>query len=179
MPLAEACVSHTSGLAIRRKTMMVPATDLAMPSASERPMRLGTSSPITIERYDTIRRNDDGGGHRRHGGERGQAERLHPAGKWVGKRVGRDGGREEADERDGNLDGGQEVRGVRRQLKRLHRALVALLGIVLERSTLRRGERHLGHGEKTVQHGEQYRGDDRKHNHAHGYEFKPPKQGEK
>ena len=50
MPLADACVSQTKGFAILRKNMMGPATDFAIPSASERPMRLGTSSPITIER---------------------------------------------------------------------------------------------------------------------------------
>ena len=54
MPFALACVSHTRGFASLRNVPMGPATALAMPSASERPMRLGTSSPITMERYDTI-----------------------------------------------------------------------------------------------------------------------------
>ena len=49
-PLADAWVSQTSGLAILRKAEIGPATDFAMPSASDRPMRLGTSSPMTMDR---------------------------------------------------------------------------------------------------------------------------------
>ena len=49
-PLADAWVSQTSGLAILRKAEIGPATNFAMPSASDRPMRLGTSSPMTMDR---------------------------------------------------------------------------------------------------------------------------------
>ena len=53
-PFAEAWVSHTSGRAIFWKTVSGCATRFAMPSASARAMRFGTSSPTTMERYDTI-----------------------------------------------------------------------------------------------------------------------------
>ena len=48
MPLAEAEVSHTSGLAIFLKTTSEPATILATLSGLARAMRLGTSSPTTM-----------------------------------------------------------------------------------------------------------------------------------
>ena len=55
MPLALAEVSQISGLTACEKPRRKPATRLETPSASAMAMRLGTSSPTTIEKYDTIR----------------------------------------------------------------------------------------------------------------------------
>ena len=49
-PLADLAVSQTSGRARCMNPRMGPATDFAMRSASESAMRLGTSSPTTMER---------------------------------------------------------------------------------------------------------------------------------
>ncbi len=53
MPLAEAEVSHTSGLAIVEKTTRERETALEMRSGLAIAMRLGTSSPITMLKYET------------------------------------------------------------------------------------------------------------------------------
>ena len=49
-PSADLEVSQTSGAATRMNARMGPATDLETRSASERAMRLGTSSPTTVEK---------------------------------------------------------------------------------------------------------------------------------
>ena len=51
--LALALVSHTSGEAILPKTTSGPDTILATFSVSAKAMRLGTSSPRTMLKYDT------------------------------------------------------------------------------------------------------------------------------
>src|SRR5699024_10538200 len=52
-PFAEAAVRATSGETILANTASGPATALLTPSASARAMRLGTSSPTPMLRYDT------------------------------------------------------------------------------------------------------------------------------
>ena len=54
-PFALAEVSHTSGRATVAKVLSGPATRLATLSASAMAIRLGTSSPTTMEKYETIR----------------------------------------------------------------------------------------------------------------------------
>ena len=49
-PSADLEVSQTSGAATCMNARMGPATDLETRSASERAMRLGTSSPTTVEK---------------------------------------------------------------------------------------------------------------------------------
>ena len=53
--MAEAEVSHTRGFTILEKPFRKPTTLLETPSASDIAMRLGTSSPTTMEKYETSR----------------------------------------------------------------------------------------------------------------------------
>ena len=64
-----------------------------------------------------------------------------------------DGGRGESHERDGDLDGGEQLVGVGSQLNGTLGAPVAFLGLVLQHGALGRGERHLRHGEVAVDEG--------------------------
>ena len=121
-------------------------------------------------------RDDDRRGHRRYCGKGRDTERFHPRGKRLGKRVGRDGCGEEANERDGDLDGGQEVRGVGCEVECARGTFVALLGVMLERGALRGGKRHLGHRKVTVEQREQEGGNDG-NEYAHRDEFEPPRLG--
>ena len=79
----------------------------------------------------------------RDGGERRDAKAREPCGKRVGQARRGDGGRGEAHERDGDLDGGEQLVGVGSQLNGTLGALVAFLGLVLQHGALGRGERHL------------------------------------
>ena len=54
-PLAADDVSHTSGATTFEKPLRKPATFLETPSASARAMRLGTNSPTTMEKNETMR----------------------------------------------------------------------------------------------------------------------------
>ena len=68
---------------------------------------------------------------------------MAESGARVGQTRRGDGGRGEAHERDGDLDGGEQLVGVGSQLNGTLGALVAFLGLVLQHGALGRGERHL------------------------------------
>ncbi len=72
----------------------------------------------------------------RDGGERRDAKAHEPRGKWVGQARRGDGGRGEAHERDGDLDGGEQLVGIGGQLNGALGALIALLGIVFQHGAL-------------------------------------------
>ena len=71
----------------------------------------------------------------------------------------REGGREEPDKGDGNLNGGQELAGIARDLGSPLGALVTLLRLVLENDLLGSRESHLRHGEEPIDEREQERDD--------------------
>ena len=81
-----------------------------------------------------------------------------------------------AHERDGDLDGGEQLVGIGGQLNGALGALVALLGLVLQHGALSRGERHLGHGEVAVDEG-QNEGGDKGDGYVHREFLEPPRFG--
>ena len=107
-----------------------------------------------LANHDGYKGDRDGDDDRRQaardGGERRNAKAREPCGERVGQARRGDSGRGEAHERDGNLDGGQQLVGIGGQLNGALGALVALLGLVLQHGALGRGERHLGHREVSV-----------------------------
>ena len=86
------------------------------------------------------------------------------------------GGRGKAHERDGDLDGGQQLIGVGGELDGALGALIALLGIVLQHSALSRGESHLGHGEVAVDKRQDERGN-KGDGYVHREFLEPPRFG--
>ena len=87
-----------------------------------------------------------------------------------------DGGRGEAHERDGDLDGGQQLVGIGGELDGALGALIALLGIVLQHGALSRGESHLGHGEVAVDKRQNERGN-KGDGYVHREFLEPPRFG--
>ena len=112
----------------------------------------------------------------RDGGERRDAKAREPCGKRVGQARRGDGRRGKAHERDGDLDGGEQLVGIGGQLNGALGALVALLGLVLQHGALSRGERHLGHGEVAVDEG-QNEGGDKGDGYVHREFLEPPRFG--
>ena len=112
----------------------------------------------------------------RDGGERRDAKAHEPRGERVGQARRGDGGRGEAHERDGDLDGGEQLVGVGSQLNGTLGALVAFLGLVLQHGALGRGERHLGHREVAVDEG-QNEGGDKGDGYVHREFLEPPRFG--
>ena len=112
----------------------------------------------------------------RNGGERRDAKAHEPRGKRGGQARRGNGGRGEAHERDGDLNGGQQLVGVGGKLNGVLGALVALLGIVLQHGTLGRGERHLGHREVAVDKRQDERGD-KGDGYVHREFLEPPRFG--
>ena len=90
-----------------------------------------------------------------------EAERSHPAAEGTGQAGCGERRCGEAHERDGNLDGGEEIARIGCEGERLPGALIALLGLRLEDGFLRGDDRQLGGGEETVCKGEQERDDER------------------
>ncbi len=87
----------------------------------------------------------------------GEAEAHKPGGQRIRETGGGEGRGREAHERDGHLNGRQELVGVGREVKGVLRAFVALLGLGLEKGPLRGGHRHLGCREEAVDQGENKR----------------------
>ena len=112
----------------------------------------------------------------RDGGERRDAKAHEPRGERVGQARRGNGGRGEAHERDGDLDGGEQLVGVGSQLNGTLGALVAFLGLVLQHGALGRGERHLGHREVAVDEG-QNEGGDKGDGYVHREFLEPPRFG--
>ena len=112
----------------------------------------------------------------RDGGERRDAKAHEPRGERVGQTRRGDGGRGEAHERNGNLDGGEQLVGVGSQLNGTLGAFVAFLGLVLQHGALGRGERHLGHREVAVDEG-QNEGSDKGDGYVHREFLEPPRFG--
>ena len=112
----------------------------------------------------------------RDGGKRRDAKAHEPRGERVGQTRRGDGGRGEAHERDGDLDGGQQLIGVGGELDGALGALIALLGIVLQHGALSRGESHLGHREVAVDEG-QNEGGDKGDGYVHREFLEPPRFG--
>ena len=112
----------------------------------------------------------------RDGGKRRDAKAHEPRGKRVGQTRRGDGGRGEAHERNGDLDGGEQLVGVGSQLNGTLGALVAFLGLVLQHGALGRGERHLGHREVAVDEG-QNEGGDKGDGYVHREFLEPPRFG--
>ena len=112
----------------------------------------------------------------RDGRERRDAKTHEPCGKRVGQARRGDGGRGEAHERDGDLDGGEQLVGIGGQLNGALGAFVAFLGLVLQHGALCRGERHLGHGEVAVDEG-QNEGGDKGDGYVHREFLEPPRFG--
>ena len=84
----------------------------------------------------------------------GHAESGEPLGQRIREARRREGGRREPDERDGNLDCGEELTRIGRKVDRALRALVPVLGLRLENGSLRVDDGHLRGGEETVCEGE-------------------------
>ena len=112
----------------------------------------------------------------RDGGKRRDAKAHEPCGKRVGQARRGDGGRGEAHERDGDLDGGQQLIGVGGELDGALGALIALLGIVLQHGALSRGESHLGHREVAVDKRQDERGN-KGDGYVHREFLEPPRFG--
>ena len=112
----------------------------------------------------------------RDGGERRDAKAHEPRGERVGQARRGNGGRGEAHERDGDLDGGQQLVGVGGELNGALGTLVALLGLVLQHGALGRGEGHLGHREVAVDEGQNECGD-KGDGYVHREFLEPPRFG--
>ena len=112
----------------------------------------------------------------RDGGERRDAKAHEPRGERVGQTRRGDGRRGEAHERNGDLDGGEQLVGVGSQLNGTLGALVAFLGLMLQHGALGRGERHLGHREVAVDEG-QNEGGDKGDGYVHREFLEPPRFG--